>query len=110
MIPLIIPMTNDYYLNIIKNKCLGDYPVLTYEELKEKAAYYALLEFKKSKSITNTLVWSYVDEDGLYNDLYNKFLFGFKRFCPKLLFVVLDYDVICTDLYVIEKDDYQNSL
>lgn len=108
MTPTIKLITKETYQDIKNNKCLGEYPVLTYQELKEKAAFYALLEFKKSKGITNTLVWSYVNEDELYSDLYNKFLSGFKRFCPKLLFV--DYDVICTDLYVIEKDDYQNSL
>lgn len=98
------------YLHIKENKCLDGYPLITYQELKEKAATYAIFEFKKLKDTTNTLVWSYVDETSLYNDLYKKFLSGFKKFCPRHLFVRIDKDLIDSNLYLIYKDEYKNSL
>lgn len=89
------------YDDIIKNKCIGSKPILTYNELREKVASYAMLEFKNLKQMTNTLVWSTVDKDCLFNTLYNKFLNGYKGFLPVKIFM---------DLYLIDKDDYQSSL
>jgi len=89
------------YNDIIKNKCIDGKPILTYKELQEKVASYAILEFKNLKQMTNTLVWSAVDEDCLFNTLYNKFLNGYKGFLPVKIFM---------DLYLIDKDDYQSSL
>jgi hypothetical protein len=84
------------YQNDIKNN------LLTKDQLDNIINERVLLEINELRIITNTFVWSFININDLYNDLYNKFLDGFKNFQP----VKVEND----SFYIIEKDEYKNSL
>lgn len=84
------------YQNDLKNN------LLTKDQLDNIINERVLLEINELRIITNTFVWSFININDLYNDLYNKFLDGFKNFQP----VKVENDLF----YIIEKDEYKNSL
>lgn len=84
------------YQNDLKNN------LLTKDQLDNIINERVLLEINELRIITNTFVWSFININDLYNDLFNKFLDGFKNFQP----VKVENDLF----YIIEKDEYKNSL
>lgn len=87
--------TIEYQSNLKNN-------LLTKDQLDNIINERVLLEINELRIITNTFVWSFININDLYNDLYNKFLDGFKNFQP----VKVENDLF----YIIEKDEYKNSL
>lgn len=87
--------TIEYQSNLKNN-------LLTKDQLDNIINERVLLEINELRIITNTFVWSFININDLYNDLYNKFLDGFKNFQP----VKVGNDLF----YIIEKDEYKNSL
>lgn len=77
------------YQNDLKNN------LLTKDQLDNIINERVLLEINELRIITNTFVWSFININDLYNDLYNKFLDGFKNFQP----VKVENDLF----YIIEK-------
>lgn len=84
------------YQNDLKNN------LLTKDQLDNIINERVLLEINELRIITNTFVWSFININDLYNDLFNRFLDGFKNFQP----VKVENDLF----YIIEKDEYKNSL
>jgi hypothetical protein len=84
------------YQNDIKNN------LLTKDQLDNIINERVLLEINELRIITNTFVWSFINVNDLYNDLFNRFLDGFKNFQP----IKVENDLF----YIIEKDEYKNSL
>jgi hypothetical protein len=77
------------YQNDIKNN------LLTKDQLDNIINERVLLEINELRIITNTFVWSFININDLYNDLFNRFLDGFKNFQP----VKVENDLF----YIIEK-------
>ena len=86
------------YQNDLKNN------LLTKDQLDNIINEYVLSEINELRIITNTFVWNFVNIDNLYNDLYDKFLDGFKNFQP------IKVETENGSFYIIEKDEYKNSL
>lgn len=87
-------------------KCQNDLKnnLLTKDQLDNIINEYVLSEINELRIITNTFVWNFVNIDNLYNDLYDKFLDGFKNFQP------VKVETENGSFYIIEKDEYKNSL
>ena len=87
-------------------KCQNDLKnnLLTKDQLDNIINEYVLSEINELRIITNTFVWDFINIDNLYNDLYNKFLDGFKNFQP------IKVETENGSFYIIEKDEYKNSL
>ena len=87
-------------------KCQNDLKnnLLTKDQLDNIINEYVLSEINELRIITNTFVWDFINIDNLYNDLYNKFLDGFKNFQP------VKGETENGSFYIIEKDEYKNSL
>ena len=83
------------YQNDLKNN------LLTKDQLDNIINEHVLLEINELRIITNTFVWSFVNVKDLYDALYNEFLHGFKKF---------QYIKKNDSFYIIEKDEYKNSL
>lgn len=77
------------YQNDLKNN------LLTKDQLDNIINERVLLEINELRIITNTFVWSFININDLYNDLFNRFLKGFKNFQP----VKVENDLF----YIIEK-------
>lgn len=86
------------YQNDLKNN------LLTKDQLDNIINEYVLSEINELRIITNTFVWDFINIDNLYNNLYNKFLDGFKNFQP------IKVETENSSFYIIEKDEYKNSL
>ena len=86
------------YQNDLKNN------LLTKDQLDNIINEYVLSEINELRIITNTFVWDFINIDNLYNNLYNKFLDGFKNFQP------VKVETENGSFYIIEKDEYKNSL
>ena len=86
------------YQNDLKNN------LLTKDQLDNIINEYVLSEINELRIITNTFVWNFVNIDNLYDNLYNKFLDGFKNFQP------IKVETENGSFYIIEKDEYKNSL
>lgn len=84
------------YQNDLKNN------LLTKDQLDNIINERVLLEINELRIIINTFVWSFININDLYNDLFNRFLDGFKNFQP----VKVENDLF----YIIEKNEYKNSL
>ena len=89
--------TTNYQNNLTTN-------LLTKDQLHDIINKYVLLEINELRIITNTFVWSFININDLYNDLYDKFLDGFKNFQPVKVKTEND------SFYIIKKDEYKNSL
>ena len=87
-------------------KCQNDLKnnLLTKDQLDNIINEYVLLEINELRIITNTFVWDFINIDNLYDNLYNKFLDGFKNFQP------VKVETENGSFYIIEKDEYKNSL
>ena len=83
------------YQNDLKNN------LLTKDQLDNIINERVLLEINELRIITNTFVWNFVNVKDLYDTLYNEFLHGFKKF---------QYIKKNDLFYIIEKDEYKNSL
>lgn len=86
------------YQNDLKNN------LLTKDQLDNIINERVLLEINELRIITNTFVWSFININDLYNDLFNRFLDGFKNFQP------IKVETENGSFYIIEKDEYKNSL
>lgn len=86
------------YQNDLKNN------LLTKDQLDNIINEYVLSEINELRIITNTFVWDFINIDNLYDNLYNKFLDGFKNFQP------VKVETENGSFYIIEKDEYKNSL
>lgn len=86
------------YQNDLKNN------LLTKDQLDNIINEYVLSEINELRIITNTFVWDFINIDNLYDNLYNKFLDGFKNFQP------IKVETENGSFYIIEKDEYKNSL
>ena len=87
-------------------KCQNDLKnnLLTKDQLDNIINEYVLSEINELRIITNTFVWDFINIDNLYDNLYNKFLDGFKNFQP------VKVETENGSFYIIEKDEYKNSL
>jgi len=86
--------TTNYQNNLTTN-------LLTKDQLHDIINKYVLFEINELRIITNTFVWDFVNVKDLYDTLYNEFLHGFKKF---------QYIKKNDLFYIIEKDEYKNSL